>query len=121
MANDNSAPMDYVCDSDYQQNAITSSVIPRNNTQRQSVHAETRLSQATSLASTGSSSSIGSTSSDVRIEDKLFDTIEDMIRDYMRDSDRHYLQCRVLRWHLDDDQSPLFSAVVVINPPIFQA
>lgn len=120
MADDKSEPMN--CGCDCPQNAISSSSpIPRHSTPHPSAQVETRSSQATSLASTGSFSSIGSTSSDVRAEDKLFDKIEDMIRDYMRDSDRHYLQCRVLRWHLDDDQPPLFSAVIVINPPIFRA
>ena len=74
-------------------------------------------SQPVSLASWSSSTSIGSTSPEVRVEDKLFDKIEDMICDYMRESNRHYLHCRVLRWYLDDDSSRQFSAVVIINPP----
>jgi hypothetical protein len=77
---------------------------------------EVPSSQATSLASSGSS--IGSTSSNVRTEDGLFDKIEDMISDYMCESKRHYLHCRVLRWTLEDDPSCQFSAVIVINPPI---
>ncbi len=77
-------------------------------------------SQPTSLLSSGSSSSIGSTSSVIRREDKLFDQIEDLICEYMRESDRHYLHCRVLRWGLDDQDLPRrqFSAVIVINPPV---
>jgi hypothetical protein len=74
-------------------------------------------SPSVSLASWSSSTSIGSTSPEVRVEDKLFDKIEDMIRDYMRESNRHYLHCRVFRWSLDEDLSRQFSAVVVINPP----
>ena len=75
-------------------------------------------SQPLSLSSWGSSiSSQSSRSSEDKSMDELFDKIEDMICDYMRESKRHYLHCRVLRWSLDDDLSRQFSAVVVINPP----
>jgi len=72
----------------------------------------------TSCSSLGSSmTSIESTSPEVKTEDEFFDKIEDMLCDYMRESNRHYLHCRVLRWTLEDDLSRQFSAVVVINPP----
>ena len=75
-------------------------------------------SQPLSLPSWGSSiSSQSSRSSQEKSIDELFDKIEDMICDYMRDSTRHYLHCRVLRWSLEDDLTRQFSAVVVINPP----
>jgi len=75
------------------------------------------MSLTPSSPSSLSSISIGSTSSQVRTEDELFDKIEDMMCEYMRVSTRHYLHCRVLRWYLEDDLSHQFSAVVVINPP----
>jgi hypothetical protein len=75
-------------------------------------------SQSVSLTSSESSNSMESTSSQVKTEDELFDKIEDMICEYMRESNRHYLHCRVLRWSLDEDLSCQFSAVIVINPPI---
>ncbi len=75
------------------------------------------MSLTPSSPSSLSSISIGSTSSQVRTEDKLFDKIEDMMCEYMREPTRHYLHCRVLRWYLEDDLSHQFSAVVVINPP----
>lgn len=78
------------------------------------------LSQPLSLASSQSSISIQSTNSQVKIDDKLFDKIEDILCDYMREPDRHYLHCRVLRWTLEEDQSRLFTAVVIINPPTIQ-
>jgi hypothetical protein len=75
-------------------------------------------SQPLSLPSWGSSiSSQSSRNSEDKSMDELFDKIEDMICDYMRDTNRHFLHCRVLRWNLDDYPSRRFSAVVVINPP----
>jgi hypothetical protein len=70
------------------------------------------------MSSWGSSiTSHSSRSSQEKSIDDLFDKIEDMICDYMRDSKRHYLHCRVLRWSIEDDLTRQFSAVVVINPP----
>lgn len=64
------------------------------------------------------SSASGSTCSQTRQEDQIFDQIEDILCDYMRDSTRHYLQYRILRWAHDDDRSKVFTAIVVINPPM---
>jgi hypothetical protein len=114
-------------DSNHSQNIFTPLLTPQVHSQQQSIidmnanNIETRLSQAASLVSLDSTSSIGSTSSAVRKEDKVFDQIEDIISDYMRDSDRHFLQCRVLRWYMDEDRSRQFTAIVVINPPITKA
>ena len=78
---------------------------------------EVILSQPLSLASSQSSISTASTNLQVKTEDELYDKIEDILGDYMREPDRHYLHCRVLRWRLEEDQSRLFTAVVIINPP----
>jgi len=86
-------------------------------------NSEVTSSQSTSFTSSSSGSSmtsIESTSPQVKTEDELFDKIEDIMCEYMRESDRHYLHCRVLRWCLEDDLSRQFSAVVVINPPAIQ-
>ncbi len=62
-------------------NSLTPSSTTRINSQQQqqSIHVNNNIgvlsSQPTSLVSSGSSSSIGSTSSDVRTEDRLFDKI----------------------------------------------
>ncbi|CAF1316606.1 unnamed protein product [Adineta steineri] len=74
-------------------------------------------SQSTSVTSLDSCTSMETRSSQEKNADELYDKIEDMICEYMRESHRHYLDCRVLRWHLDDDTSQQFSAVIVINPP----
>ena len=78
------------------------------------------LSQPLSLASSQSSISTAAANSQVKTEDELFDKIEDILCDYMRQPDRHYLHCRVLRWGLEEDQSRLFTAVVIINPPTIE-
>ena len=74
-------------------------------------------SQPISLKSWDSSTSFGSTSSDVKRADVVFDKIEDLLYDFMRDSSQHYLHCRVLRWSYEEDPSRIFNAVVVVNPP----
>ena len=53
------------------------------------------------------------------ITNELFNKIEQLICDYMQPSQRHYLHCRILRWCLEEDQSRMFSAVIVINPPSY--
>jgi len=67
------------------------------------------------------SSASGSTCSQTRQEDKIFDQIEDMLCEYMRDPLRHYLQFRILRWAHEGDPSKVFTAIVVINPPMDDA
>jgi hypothetical protein len=91
--------------------------IHANNNNNIEVISSQPMSLMSSSLSSTSSLSIGSTSSQVRTEDQLFDKIEDMMCEYMREPTRHYLHCRVLRWYLENDVSHQFSAVVVINPP----
>ena len=74
-------------------------------------------SQPSSLASSGSSSSMQSRSPEVKDADELFDRIEDMICEYMRDPSRNHFDSRVLGWYLDDNESRLFSVVILIKPP----
>ncbi|CAF1385323.1 unnamed protein product [Adineta steineri] len=74
-------------------------------------------SPSTSVASWQSCTSTETRSSQEKCADELYDQIEDLICEYMRECQRHYLHCRVLRWHLEDDTSKQFSAVIIINPP----
>ena len=48
----------------------------------------------------------------------LFDHIEELLCEYMRQPQHHFLHCRVLQWSPIDDQSRLFTTVIVINPPV---
>ena len=110
-------------------NSLTPSLTAQLNNQQQQANQASNnnsnnvaviLSQPLSLVSSQSSISTASTNSQVKTEDELFDKIEDILCDYMRQPDRHYLHCRVLRWGLEEDQSRLFTAVVIINPPTIE-
>lgn len=81
---------------------------------------QTISSQPISISSWTSSTSIGSTSTDVRVADKVFDQIEDLLSDFMRDPSQHHLHCRVLRWSPEDDASRIIHAVIVVNPPVMK-
>ena len=75
------------------------------------------LSPSISTISWASLTSFGSTSADVRAADKIFDKIEDLLSKLSQDPLQYRLHCRILRWHLEQDPSFSFTAVIVVNPP----
>lgn len=85
-------------------------------------HTPTVLTPASSMhddADDGvDSSDSNETSSQTQREDKIFDRIEDILAEYMHDSSRHYLHFRLLRWTDSEDFAKIFTAVVLINPPM---
>lgn len=68
-----------------------------------------------------SSSSFGSTASDVRRADKVFDQIEDLLIELMADTEQRRLHCRTLECQLSNEEPrQVFTAVVIITPPVIK-
>lgn len=92
-------------------------VLPLHPTRELSPFSSPTRSQTGSTDSWTSLNSFGSTSADVRAADKIFDQIEDLLSQLSQDPLQHRLHCRVLRWHLKQDPTYSFNAVIVVHPP----
>lgn len=72
-----------------------------------------------SLSQWQSFSSFGSTTSDVRRADKVFDQIEDTLIEMMTDPEQRRFHCRFLECHLrNEEPQQMFTAIVIVLPPV---
>lgn len=74
--------------------------------------------QSSSTSAYQSLSSFGSTATEVRRADQVFDQIEDSLTEMMADHEQRRLHCRVLQGHLNNEEpKQAFTAIVIVMPP----
>lgn len=72
-----------------------------------------------SLSTWPSSSSFYSTASDIRRADNVFDQIEDLLIEMMADPEQRRMHCRVLEGQINnEEQRQVFTAIVIVTPPV---